>query len=207
MRYPTMQKLNSLPVAYSKSIFVASLISCVAAAAVGLTGCSGCSPTEDQQQEGENKRVLPTSSVRQPNLFEKKDEKGYSNYPRSLDPYAKPIPPGDWVTTPSGLKYQDLEEGWGMSPTRGYSVMVHYNGYLSDGSRFESSRDKGMPFKFVVGDGRVIKGFEEAIMNMKVGGKRKAIIPPQLAYGSEAHGKIPAGETLTYEIQLVSADK
>lgn len=169
-----------------------------------LTGCSNTESNEVQKSGG----FLPTSPTKNPNIFAKEGYEKEPNYVRELDPYAKPIKPGKWITTPDGLQYQDLEEGWGMSPTAGKMVMVHYTGYLSDGTKFERSLDKGMPFSFLKGSGKVIRGFDEAVATMKVGGKRKVIIPPSLAYGTAGHGtKIPANETLTYEIQLLSCDR
>lgn len=169
-----------------------------------LTGCSNSESNEVQRSGG----FLPGSPSKNPNLFAKGDYEKESNYVRELDPYAKPIPPGKWITTADGLQYQDLQEGWGMSPSPGKMVMVHYTGYLSDGSKFERSLDKGMPFSFNLKSGKVIKGFDEAVEGMKVGGKRKVIIPPDLAYGAAGHGsKIPPNETLTYEIQLLSCDR
>lgn len=169
-----------------------------------LTGCSNNENNGEQTTGG----FLPNSPSKNPNLFVKGDYEKDSHYVRELDPYAKPVQPGNWVTTADGLRYQDLEEGWGMSPSQGKMVMVHYSGFLSNGTRFERSLDKGMPFTFMKGSGKVIKGFDEAVEGMKVGGKRKVIIPPNLAYGAAGHGKkIPADETLTYEIQLLSCDR
>jgi peptidylprolyl isomerase len=195
-------QMHSAPVATVMSLLVVLLVG------AGLSGCSGCSPTQDQPADtkssvDELRTTITPSSIRQPNLFEKKNKP----YPKTLDPFAKPDPPGEWVTTPSGLKYQDIVKGFGMSPTPNFSVMVHYTGYLSDGTQFERSLDKGMPFKFTAGTGMVIKGFDEAIKTMKVGGKRRVVIPPHLGYGNEPHGKIQPGETLTYEIQLLSCDR
>jgi len=108
------------------------------------------------------------------------------------------------VTTPSGLKYVDLVEGTGPSPRTGQVTTVHYTGWLTDGTKFDSSVDRGEPFKFPIGMGRVIKGWDEGVASMKVGGKRKLIIPPNLGYGARgAGGVIPPNAELTFEVELL----
>jgi peptidylprolyl isomerase len=110
----------------------------------------------------------------------------------------------DYVTTDSGLKYYDLEEGDGASPQQGQTAVVHYTGWLEDGSKFDSSLDRGEPFSFPVGAGRVIKGWDEGVATMKVGGKRQLVIPPDLGYGEQgAGGVIPPHATLIFEVELL----
>lgn len=111
---------------------------------------------------------------------------------------------GAEVTTASGLKYVDLVPGTGDSPQAGQSVVVQYKGELSNGKVFEGPERHGGPQTFVIGKGSVIKGWDEGIMSMKVGGKRKLIIPPKLGYG--ATGKqpdIPPNSTLIFEVELI----
>jgi peptidylprolyl isomerase len=108
------------------------------------------------------------------------------------------------VTTPSGLKYVELAVGQGASPSKGQTVVVHYTGWLTNGSKFDSSVDRGQPFSFKIGMGQVIKGWDEGVMMMKVGGKRKLVIPPDLAYGQRGFpGAIPPNSTLIFEVQLL----
>ncbi len=108
------------------------------------------------------------------------------------------------MKTPSGLEYEDILEGTGESPTVGRNVTVHYVGTLTNGSKFDSSRDRGEPFKFVIGRGNVIKGWDEGVATMKVGGTRKLTIPPELGYGARgAGGVIPPNATLVFEVELL----
>jgi FKBP-type peptidyl-prolyl cis-trans isomerase len=110
--------------------------------------------------------------------------------------------PGGEVTTPSGLKYVDEVVGTGASPRPRQNVTVHYTGTLENGFKFDSSVDKGQPYTFPIGTGVVIKGWDEGIMTMKVGGKRRLIIPGNLAYPQGRPG-IPPNATLLFEVELL----
>ncbi len=108
------------------------------------------------------------------------------------------------VTTDSGLQYVVIAEGDGAQPQTGQRVFVHYVGTLEDGTKFDSSRDRGRPFDFTVGQGQVIKGWDEGVGDMKVGDRRKLIIPPDLGYGARgAGGVIPPNATLIFDVELL----
>jgi len=112
------------------------------------------------------------------------------------------------VTTASGLKYTDVKVGSGASPVKGKQVKVHYTGTLENGKKFDSSVDRNEPFSFVIGVGQVIPGWDEGVMGMKVGGKRKLIIPSKLGYGAAgAGGVIPPNATLLFDVELLDAAK
>jgi len=108
------------------------------------------------------------------------------------------------TTTDSGLQYVDLTEGPGAMPQAGQRVTVHYTGTLEDGTKFDSSRDRGRPFTFQIGVGQVIKGWDEGVATMRVGGQRKLVIPAELGYGSRgAGGVIPPNATLLFDVELL----
>jgi len=110
-------------------------------------------------------------------------------------------------TTSTGLKYVDNVVGTGASPKKGQTVKVHYTGKLENGTKFDSSVDRGQPFEFVIGVGQVIKGWDEGVITMKIGGKRKLIIPSQLGYGSRGAGNsIPPDATLVFDVELLGVN-
>ena len=110
---------------------------------------------------------------------------------------------GAEVTTPSGLKYTDLVVGNGPSPRVGQTAVVHYTGTLTDGTKFDSSLDRGQPYSFPLGTGSVITGWDEGVATMKVGGKRRLVVPPALGYGERPRPKIPANSTLLFDVELL----
>jgi len=110
--------------------------------------------------------------------------------------------------TPSGLQYEDTKVGTGASPQKGQTCVMHYTGWLwengAKGKKFDSSLDAGRPFPFPIGQGKVIKGWDEGVATMKVGGKRTLLIPPELGYGSKGYpGVIPPNATLLFEVELL----
>lgn len=111
------------------------------------------------------------------------------------------------ITTSSGLKYIDLKEGSGASPVKGKNVKVYFIGKLENGRVFDSAVNPNKPLEFKIGAGEVIPGWEEGVISMKVGGKRRLIIPPSLAWGKEgANGVIPPGATVIFEIELLEVN-
>ena len=108
------------------------------------------------------------------------------------------------ITTASGLQYVDEIVGDGPSPTAGQNVKVHYSGTFPDGRKFDSSRDRGRPFEFVIGQGRVIRGWDEGVLDMKVGGRRILTVPGHLGYGAAGAGNIiPPNATLLFDVELL----
>ncbi len=127
----------------------------------------------------------------------KKSPKAAATKPAAAQP-AKP------VTTASGLIYQDVAIGKGAAAKAGDTVVVHYTGWLTDHTKFDSSRDRNEPFEFPLGVGRVIAGWDEGVAGMKVGGRRKLTIPPNLGYGAAgAGGVIPPNATLLFDVELL----
>lgn len=108
------------------------------------------------------------------------------------------------VTKPDGLVIEDMKVGTGSEAKAGQKVSVHYTGWLTNGTKFDSSVDRGTPFEFNLGGGQVIKGWDEGVAGMKVGGKRKLTIPPQLGYGARGAGAvIPPNATLVFDVELL----
>lgn len=121
-------------------------------------------------------------------------------YQNATKPSETPVPTSQSAT---GLLIEDIKVGDGVPAVAGNTVKVNYTGYLTDGSQFDSSYDRNQPFEFTIGAGQVIKGWDEGVVGMKVGGKRKLTIPPELGYGARGAGNlIPPNATLVFEIVL-----
>jgi len=121
----------------------------------------------------------------------------FSNGPTKVDD-------ASYQTTASGLKYAVITEGAGDTARAGQQVSVHYTGWLENGKKFDSSRDRNQPFAFPLGQGRVIKGWDEGVAGMKIGEQRQLVIPAELGYGSRgAGGAIPPGATLIFDVELL----
>lgn len=114
---------------------------------------------------------------------------------------------GKPITTPTGLKYWDLKVGSGPVAAAGDIVVVHYTGWLTDGTKFDSSYDHGQPLRFWLGKGNVIAGWDQGVVGMKVGGKRQLHIPAKLGYGAKGAGPIPPNADLVFDVELLRVDK
>lgn len=122
-------------------------------------------------------------------------------------PSAQAEKPTDTSPTPSKLVIKDIRRGTGRTPQKGGKVVVHYTGWLANGKKFDSSKDRKMPFVFVFGEGHVIQGWDEGLKGMQEGGTRKLTIPPEMAYGAEgAGGVIPPNATLIFDVDLLKVE-
>ncbi len=122
-------------------------------------------------------------------------------------PTEKPVEKRKFKTTKSGVKYYDLKIGHGEQAQPNCLVTVHYKGWLDDGTVFDSSRTRDEPFTFTLGKGEVIRGWDEGIRGMRVGGVRELVIPPRLGYGNKAAGRIPPNSTLHFRVELLAVSK
>lgn len=186
----------------ARSPWQSTEIAAILASSLLLVACSGGDNSgyrRPSQPAGQGAVAAPTQS--QPARVESSSGQG-------TDGNAPGIPEllGETRSTPSGLRYIDERVGEGATPQNGQNVSVRYTGWLTDGSKFDSSLDRGQPFGFPLGAGRVIRGWDEGVASMKVGGKRRLIIPPELGYGSQgtAGGPIPPNATLIFDVELLA---
>lgn len=162
-----------------------------------LAGAAGCQSDDTSKTETATTETAATEKT----VTDATDVNETTDGGETVEAY---VMDGSEVTTESGLKYVDEVVGEGASPNKGDMVSVHYSGFLEDGTKFDSSVDRGKPFEFKIGMGQVIKGWDEGVMTMKIGGKRKLIIPPELGYGARgAGGVILPNATLVFDIELL----
>jgi len=179
----TMKSLRVLAVA----TVVATTVTTITTAAAPLVGASQTKPAQTKP------KPTPPKPAAKP-------------VPRPVRPALKPPQLG--ITTASGLTYVITSRANGRRPKTGETVLVHYTGTLTDGKKFDSSKDRGTPFEFPLGGGRVIKGWDEGVKGMKVGGVRKLTIPPEMGYGARgAGGVIPPNATLVFEVELLKVGR
>ena len=132
---------------------------------------------------------------------------GYLIFSNNKNQTTDMAPSNNSQTQASNLKIEDIQVGTGKEVVSGDNIVIHYKGTLTDGTKFDSSYDRGEPFETQIGVGQVIKGWDEGVVGMKVGGKRKLTIPPEMGYGNRAVGPIPANSTLIFEVELVDVLK
>jgi FKBP-type peptidyl-prolyl cis-trans isomerase FkpA len=132
--------------------------------------------------------------------------KATTTEPAAAEKPVEPPAPAEPTAEATELKIEDTKVGTGAEAKTGDSVTVHYTGYLTDGNKFESSKDSGQPFTLTLGEGRVIPGWEQGIPGMKVGGIRRLTIPPALAYGAQGSGPIPPNATIVFDVELMAVN-
>jgi peptidylprolyl isomerase len=170
------------------AVLIAAALFLVALAAIPASGTRSTASAQTQQQPQAAATLSPAQVAAQATAAAQT---------------AKNAPAPAGTKTASGLQYVDQVVGTGAQPKTGQTVTVHYTGYLDNGTVFDSSVKRGQPFEFKIGTGQVIKGWDEGLATMKVGGKRRLIVPPELAYGAVANGPIPANSRLTFDVELL----
>lgn len=175
------------------------------AAAVLVLLASGCNQTQSSQTRSSSSGTTSTSARVTPSTTAAETP---SSEPApamaSAQPPGEPVGSAVSVELPGGLRYVDLKVGDGNIAEAGLTASVHYTGWLLDGSKFDSSVDRGQPFEFRIGGGGVIRGWEEGVKGMRIGGKRKLTIPPDMGYGANGYPPvIPANATLVFDIELL----
>ena len=168
---------------------VSTLVAAVVASA--LTGCGGDNAQTSTETTTTTSSSTPTATSSTSSAASKPGEMPVVN-------------PAKLTSNPSGLQYEDVVAGNGPSPQSGQQVQVHYTGWLTNGKKFDSSLDRGEPFTFTIGQGQVIKGWDEGVATMKTGGTRILVIPAAMAYGERGAGAdIPPNSNLVFQVQLL----
>jgi peptidylprolyl isomerase len=157
--------------------------------ALALLLATGCGDGSSSIQSRERPAAVPAAQA--------------AAEPRGVADTIPAYDPAQLTTLPSGLRYQEVTAGSGPTPTSGQTVVVHYTGVLEDGRKFDSSRDRNQPFTFQLGQGQVIRGWDEGVATMQRGGRRILVIPANLAYGAEGRGLIPPNATLIFDVELL----
>ena len=173
----------------------------LAAVAVAAAGCN-----QTSKQSSSSSTSSASGSMTPPPATSSSSEPAPASTPSTSAAAALPGAPGTGHVhkLASGLQYDDLVVGSGKMAEAGMNVSVHYTGWLTDGTKFDSSVDRGQPFVFQLGSGQVIKGWDEGVKGMRIGGKRKLTIPPDMGYGDRgAGGVIPPGATLVFDVELL----
>lgn len=180
------------------------------AVAFGLAGCG--------KNQAEQSTVVEVENPQEPELAATGQEHDHANCEDHDHAPAPPPAPSDepaekpaaarggWFKFKSGLEYKDKKTGAGAEAKSGDRITVHYKGWLDDGTEFDASRKHGKPFEFVLGTGSVIKGWDEGVKGMKVGGTRELKIPPSLGYGDMDQGTIPPNSTLHFDVELIEVE-
>lgn len=183
-----------------KAIFLSAVLIIVCVAALVIAQING--GKQDTTVNAKLTETTPTAIVGETKAQDQENNQKDKNLAAS-----NTMSDTNTVTTSTGLKYVELQEGTGLTPQKGQKVVVHYTGTLEDGQKFDSSRDRNQPFSFKLGIGQVIKGWDEGLSTMKVGGRRQLIIPPDLGYGSRgAGGVIPPNATLIFDVELLGVE-
>ena len=176
------------------------LLGLLAAALLAAAGCGGEAEADKKRAATTVTAAAPAATREATRMQENSGQQASGNAP------GVPELTGEVQRQPSGLGYIDEQVGEGATPARGQRVTVHYTGWLTTGQKFDSSRDSGRPFTFTLGAGEVIRGWDEGVATMKIGGKRRLVLPPTLGYGARgAPPVIPGNATLLFDVELISA--
>lgn len=174
----------------------------------GIWGCTGGAdnpPAQGEQPETRTADAESPSAEKQPADTNPPSD-GEAGSEQEKEGAVQKAGSNRRVRTSTGLQYEDIVVGRGSVPRKGQTVTVHYTGTFADGTKFDSSLDRGQPFRFQIGEKQVIPGWDEGVATMRVGGRRRLIVPPDLGYGPQGYGPIPGNSTLYFEIELLGVE-